>query len=188
MRKMFKPFKRALNFNVEYHGTCIPKNAIYGRFTKNVYVYIDDYKQFKNKPKLVKMHIMDVRKESTFKARLVKPDNPIFEIANEYITVHNLFDMKCENVLCLKRANVGPKDRTVGTYTYNARGRDNSQNAITDGIKYREYTEEAYHVGKKSSMIASSTRPEIDKNYDGRRDAIDMQHYHTKYALAVITA
>lgn len=31
---MYKPFKIAQDFTVQYFGICIPKNAIYGRLTK----------------------------------------------------------------------------------------------------------------------------------------------------------
>lgn len=39
---MYKPFKIAQDFTVQYFGICIPKNAIYGRLTKNIYIFVDD--------------------------------------------------------------------------------------------------------------------------------------------------
>ena len=155
---MFKEFKQAKGYNINYHNHCIPKNAIYGRLTKTVYVYIRDFSPFYNDDKLARVYIMDIKKHDNFKPFLIKRDNIIFKLAHDYVCKNNIDkNTKCENVLCMNRS-YKPTERRTNDYVYNARGRDNSQNDCMHGIKYREITEHGYRVGQKASLVASSIR------------------------------
>lgn len=167
---MYKPFKQARNFSVHYYEHCIPKNAIYGRLTPTVYIYIKDFKSFYNDDKLARVYIMDAKSNNYFRPFLVKRDNIIFKLAYDFIHKAKIpADTKCINVLCMERGSGKPHDRAVGEYSYKARGRDNSRKyGINDDMKYREITYGGYVMGEKASMVASNVKNKsVIKNASG---------------------
>ena len=107
---MYKPFKIAQDFTVQYFGICIPKNAIYGRLTKNIYIFVDDFRQFR--PNMhnctISIHLLDIRKDNQFKKYIVKDSNIIFKLCYDFIAKNKLWDTICENNLCYRKSGVRP--------------------------------------------------------------------------------
>lgn len=186
---MFKDFKIATGYNVNYHNHCIPKNAIYGRLTPTVYIYITDFASFYNDAQVAKIHIMDIKKHDHFKQYLVKNTNVIFKLAHDFIHSKGISpNTKCENVLCINRT-YKPTERRVGEYTYKPTGRDHSRDDFMQGIKYRELTQGGYNTNTKASMVATGVKPQNnDHGYDHRTDGMKIVDRHVSYRNTVNTA
>lgn len=72
---LYNQMKIARGYGTQYHNNLIPCNAIYGRYTKYIYVYVTDFKLYSrritcNKEKVnqlyFKIHKMDYRKSTKF--------------------------------------------------------------------------------------------------------------------------
>lgn len=122
--KVEKILKVAKNYSVNYFNNCIPKGAIYGRMTRNLYVYIDNFQQFARANAkanhYVYIYMMDTRKESTFHKEKISVHSDWYRMFYAYIAYNNMFANKCDNVLCLKRGNSDiPKEKKSPQSNYN---------------------------------------------------------------------
>lgn len=110
--------KIAKGFSVQYFGNCIPKNSIYGRLSKYVYMYIDNYAQFNN-PKftLFNVKILDSRKDSRFKDGMIKKGTTIYNMVMALIDTHDLYDTICIYPLKMN-SDKKPEARRIGECVY----------------------------------------------------------------------
>lgn len=96
--------KIAKTFDVNYFGICIPKNAVYGRMTKNLYVYITDYAQFTDNRTRFNIYILDKRsKDGRFHRTTISKHTEWYNIIYAFIDYHDLYDTKVEYQYCLSR-------------------------------------------------------------------------------------
>ena len=95
--------KIARNFSVNYFGICIPKNSIYGRPTKNLYVYITDFEQFlpDNGRTRFNIYVLDQRKDGKFHKVTVSKHTSWYKIIFAFINYHQHFNVKVEYQYCL---------------------------------------------------------------------------------------
>lgn len=117
-------FKIARNFSVQYFGNCIPKGAVYGRPTNNLYIYIDDFGQFKPEQCNTRFNIWILDSRSTdgrFHKTTVSKHTEWYNLIFSFIEYNNLYDEKCVSVACMKRIGGLPqrKEAQGNTgYTY----------------------------------------------------------------------
>ena len=111
--------KIAKNFSVNYFGICIPKNAIYGRVTKNLYVYITDFMQFfpNNKRTRFEIYVLDQRKDSRFRKTIVSKHTEWYNMIFAFIEYHNHFTEKVEYQYCINRGLPKPMRKEPQTKT-----------------------------------------------------------------------
>lgn len=170
--EMYKPFKIATDFTTHYFDTCIPKNASYGRLTKNIYIFIDNYSQFRLNMQgidTITINVLDARKDGRFHKCIIKRyirnrktnemvQNPTFEFCYNFVAKNKLWNIKCENVLRYKHSGVLPsyyvKQRDP---KYRAYGDNSRIVGIEDDMKYKEITENAHYVYERASMSAEGT-------------------------------
>ena len=108
--------KVAENFDIQFFGNSIPKNAIYGRISKFVWIYVDDFRQFKTEQTRFDILLLDKRSQSgRFKQEQISKHSDIFYHILAMIEYHGL--TKCEYHLRLTNK---PKMHTVGQPIYNA--------------------------------------------------------------------
>ena len=98
--------KQAAGFSTHFLGQCVPKNALYFRWDSTV-VYCSDFGQFARQ-KVVDVYIMDIKKHGHFKKELIRKDNPIARVFEREIQNRGISGVKCENVMCIKRAGEIP--------------------------------------------------------------------------------
>ena len=125
--------KIAKNFSVNYFGNCIPKNAVYGRATKSLYVYVDDFQQFHPIYKNTKftIYILNSRKDAHFKKTIVSKHTEWYKMLYAYIEYHKLYSVKCIPVNCINRADGKPMRKEPQTKTgYNYTTGLYSQNRV----------------------------------------------------------
>jgi hypothetical protein len=170
--EMYKPFKIAADFTTHYFNTCVPKNASYGRLTKNIYIFIDNYSQFR--PNMqgidsITINVLDARKDSNFHKCIIKKyirnrktnemvQNPTFEFCYNFVAKNKLWNTKCENILRYNRSGAlpsyyvkqrEPKYRAYGDYSKSV--------GVNDDIRYKEITENAHYAYERASMSAEGT-------------------------------
>ena len=110
--------KIAKNFSVQYFGNCVPKNAIYGRLSKYVYMYVDNYAQFNNpKVRLFNVKVLDSRKDSRFKDGMIKKGTTIYNMVMALIDSYDLYDTVCIYPLKMN-SDKKPESRRIGEYVY----------------------------------------------------------------------
>ena len=97
-----KLLKVAKGYGTQYFNNFIPKNAIYGRLTKTISIYCEDFKQFNSTQTLFNVYIMDTRNQSNFSKVLIKKYSPLYNILYAYIDYHNMYDIKVEYCLHMK--------------------------------------------------------------------------------------
>ena len=102
--------KQAKGYSTQFLGNCIPKNALYFRHGDFV-AYCDDFRQFARQ-KIVDVHILDLKRKGHFKTVAMLRTNPIAQVFAMEITTRGISAVKCENVLCIKRAGEIPEMRT----------------------------------------------------------------------------
>ncbi len=157
----YKPFKIANSYGINYFNHCIPKNAMYGRINKHTYIYINDYKQFTmnmHNINSIRVHILDTYKQDYFITMTIYKNNPLFKMCYNFVAKNNLWNVKCENVLCMHRARVIPTLRKPQKYNQNT-GRDRSRTiGINDDIKFKECTVYAHYSYMPASMVGCSIR------------------------------
>ena len=97
-----KLLKVAKGYGTQYFNNFIPKNSIYGRLTKTIYIYCDDFAQFNSTNTLFDVYIMDTRKKSHFDKVLIKKHSPLYNLLFAYIDYYNMYDVKVEYCLHMK--------------------------------------------------------------------------------------
>lgn len=85
---LYTNFKVASGYGTQYHNQLIPKNALYCRVSKNIYVYVSDFKLYNrtitcNKQKVnqtfFKIYTMDVRKKIQFTPGLCVEGSTLYD-------------------------------------------------------------------------------------------------------------
>lgn len=111
--------KLAKSFTVNYFGICIPKNAIYGRPTRNIYIYIDNMQQFNPTHKRTRfnVHILDARKDAKFHKTTISKHTEWYNLIYAFIEYHDLFDTVCEYQYCINQAGGKPERKQPQTHT-----------------------------------------------------------------------
>lgn len=175
---MYKPFKIAQDFTVQYFGICIPKNAIYGRLTKNIYIFVDDFRQFR--PNMhnctISIHLLDIRKDSKFKKYIVKDSNIIFKLCYDFIAKNKLWDTICENNLCYRKSGVRPSWYVAPRRPSQRAFKDPSRFiGINDDMKFKELTVSAHYQYETASMVGVSIR-------DAKRVDVDLNEITRRYS------
>lgn len=104
-------------YGTGYFNNPLPKGCIYGRPTKNLYIYVNNFSQFKPEYNLTKfvIWVMDVRSASKFKEILVSKHTEWYNMIFAFIDYHNLFDAKVEPNLY--RIGKRPERKQPQTYT-----------------------------------------------------------------------
>lgn len=97
-----KLLKVAKGYGTQYYNNFIPKNAIYGRLTKTVYIYCIDLKQFGTSNTLFDIYIMDTRTNTQFSKILIKKYSPLYNLLFSYIDYNDMYDIKVEYCLHMK--------------------------------------------------------------------------------------
>jgi len=91
-----KKYNIAKDFSINISGLCIPKNAIYGKYThKNntvVYWYVDEYKQFSSDKKSLCVHILRPQDKHFHKHFVTRHR---LEHLHKMIIQNNLQDVTC---------------------------------------------------------------------------------------------
>ena len=103
--KALAKLKIAHNFSVNYFGICIPKNAVYGRVTKNLFVYITDFSQFYagNGKTRFSVYVLDQRKDGHFVKTIVSKHTEWYNMIYAFIAYHDHFGAKVEYQYCMNR-------------------------------------------------------------------------------------
>lgn len=111
--------KIAKNFSVQYFNNCIPKNAIHGKVTNNIYVYVDDFQQFHPVRKNTRFTIwtLDKRKNSVFRRTTISKNTEWYNMIFAFIEYHKLYSVKCIPVNCTRRAGGMPLRKEPQTKT-----------------------------------------------------------------------
>ncbi len=120
--------KQAKGYSTQFLGNCIPKNALYFR-QGNYVAYCDDFQQFARQ-KVVDVHVMNLKGNGHFKTVAILRTNPIAQIFAEEVKARGISALKCENVLCIKRAGEVPEMRTPKLQQ--VRMKPDSSGTITD--------------------------------------------------------
>lgn len=99
-----KYLKVANGYGTQYFGNFIPKNAIYGRLTKHIYIYCIDFKQFDiaHNYTLFDVYMMDTRKQDKFQKVLIRKHTPLYNILYAFIDYNNMYNIKVEYCLHMK--------------------------------------------------------------------------------------
>lgn len=127
--------KCARGFSTQFFGQCLPKNAIYFRYGDFV-VYCDDFAQFKGND-LVDIYVMNLKgKRLYFDHVIIKRQNIIGRILEREIESRNLYEVKCINVFCIKRAETLPEMRQP--ILQKVRMKPEAANTITDSPLEKE--------------------------------------------------
>lgn len=126
--------KQAKGFSTQFFGNCIPKNALYFR-QGNFVAYCDDFRQFSSQ-KVVDVHVMNLKRNCHFKTVAILKSNPIAQVFAMEITARGISALKCENVLCIKRAGEVPEMRTPKFQP--VRMKPDAVHTITDGSLEKE--------------------------------------------------
>lgn len=102
--------KQALGYSVNFHGHCVPKNALYFREGSTVY-YCDDFSQFSGSDCFVTLYKLDLRSDYGFRRYKALRRDPEARLFLREIKARSLRAVKCERVLCLNRAGALPRER-----------------------------------------------------------------------------
>lgn len=176
--EMFKPFKIATDFTVQYFGICIPKNAIYGRLTKNIYIFVNDFSQFHVNMDncVISVNLLDARKDNKFKKYIVKSNNPIFKLCYDFVAKNNLWNVKCENNLCYRKSGVRPSWYVAPRRPSQRAFKDPSRFiGINDDMKFKELTVSAHYQYETASMVGVSIK-------DAKRVNVDLNEMTRRYS------
>lgn len=111
-----KKLKVCKSYGTNYLGNPLPKGCVYGRPTKNLYVYIDNLWQFNPEYKLTRftIWILDQRKNTRFHKTLVSKHTEWYNMIYAFIAYHELFNSKVEPLLC----RIGKKPERKQPQTY----------------------------------------------------------------------
>lgn len=160
-------------YGTNYLGNPLPKNCVYGRMTKNVYIYIDNLWQFDTQYKLTRFVVwkMDTRKSPKFSEVVVEKHTEWYNMFFAFIDYNDLFDTKVEPLLCRIGAKPERKQpQTYDGYNYNVPYRhrrtlewENTFTTETDAIY-------------KPVMYIDNKRVEKIKEKQGEFDKIRKSH------------
>lgn len=109
---LYTTLKIASGYGTQYHNNLIPKNALYGRITKYIFVYISDFRIYtrsvkKHKEKVnqayFKIHIMDTQKSSKFIDSLCVEGCDLFDTIWNTLENNNHWDAQIEYCYNFKR-------------------------------------------------------------------------------------
>lgn len=115
--------KVAQNFSYQYFNQGIPKNAIHGRISKNVYIYVTDYKQFWTPRTRLNVFLLDCRSDDgLFHKTLIKKHSRLYNDILAMIVYHDLKDVVCIYPRKTKQLE-RPELRTTGEYIHRANPR-----------------------------------------------------------------
>lgn len=168
---MYKSFKVSRTFTTQYFGINLPLNCLYGRITQHIYIYIDDYAQFRPNMdgiKAISVNILDSRKDSGFHKYIVNNKNMLFALCYNAVAQNNLWNIKCENNLCYRKSGVRP--------SHFVRPQEPSQHAfgdpsryvgLNDDMKFNELTIYAHYKGEPASMVGVGIDEETQTKYRG---------------------
>lgn len=109
-------------YGTNYFGNPLPKGCVYGRATKNVYVYVDNLWQFNPKYNVTRfiIWVLDARKDSRFKEIVVSKHTDWYNMIFAFIDYNNLFDAKVEPLLCrITGQPVRKQPQTYDGHMYN---------------------------------------------------------------------
>lgn len=116
-----KKLKIAKNFDVQYFGMCIPKNAIYGRISKFYYIYVTDFLQFKDTKKTIfSIRAMDTRKHGKFQYAQIKKHSLLYNYIIAMLEFNEWYNTKIQYQYCINRIEkpVRKEPQTKTGYMY----------------------------------------------------------------------
>lgn len=117
-----KKLKVCKNYDTQYFNNPLPKGCIYGRPTKNLYIYVDNLWQFNPKYGLTQfvIWVLDQRKDVHFHETVVSKYTEWYNMIYAYIAYHELFDAKVEPLLCrIGKKPERKQPQTYDGYNYN---------------------------------------------------------------------
>lgn len=91
---LYKPLKIATTFT-SIDRFQIPKGAVYGRITPNMYIYVSDFEQFKIERPKYTMFLLDMRSDNNFRRVSLTKNNFAYEPIISFIKAHNLIGSTC---------------------------------------------------------------------------------------------
>jgi len=165
--KALSKLKICKQYGTGYFDNPLPKGCVYGRPTRNIYIYIDNLWQFDPQYELTQfvIWILDARKDTQFHKTLVSKHTEWYNMIFAFIDYHNLFNAKVEpNLYRMGKKPERKQPQGYNGYTYNVPYRhrkvlewENTFTTETDAI-YKP----AMYVDKKKVQKIKDKQQQID--------------------------
>lgn len=102
--KATEKLKIANGYGTQYYNNFIPRNAIYGRLSQHVYIYVTNFSQFKDLTQnTYEVYLMDIRRSFRFRRKSVKKNSLTFCMILSMVLYNNMYDTKVEYSLNMKQ-------------------------------------------------------------------------------------